>query len=586
MVQWVLTDRVDLSKDAQRQQVGAPEALMLPGDNLAHKWQVVVTDDGEAVDLSGASVTGAFLRQDGDTVAVVGSALDNVATVVLPQECYAVEGIMRGIMRVTVGTQVTTVVEKLFRVSQDIGDQIIDPGEVIPDYNTLLTQCAALQELTGDAQQVVDAAQATIGYTVWSCLEQRGGTIAASTGKWANVGSANYAHVLIPVAEGDVISMTSPSVQAGNYGFLTADETPVQGNLAPLVDGTSITAIGKGKTVLATAPATALYLYLQTKNSTTGVWETDVYINGVHINVSAVGMLEELAADVAGRVQVKPLRVVTDSSYFYVYAPTLRAGYSLRYKVEHFVNAGTQADGWVVRVVDLVTGSDTVVNSIVVEGEWEMAIKLSGRDDFIGVKNHGSEEQFGYQIYVDGVPIVYAAGAEYECSSVGFTQQTHMYDPADTSSNVGDHFIRVEITAEGVEMDERVHWLVSDSTGAGAFIAMLPIARTDGATQITDSAYDDLTFKAYDVSTAGFDNYIHDYVQGRRGFWISGASSGISASVQVEADNLPASGYGFVQNTDNYNKIYFSWCGNGTAISAGDVWAWRARFGLSYNGGV
>lgn len=157
MVQWILTDRVDLSKDAQRQQVGAPEALMLPGDNEAHRWEITVLNNGEAADLTGASVAGYFLRSDGETVAVVGSVTGNVISVVLAQECYAIEGLMRVIVRVTLNGVITTVIQRLFRVQQDIGDQIIDPGEVIPDIDELLAQIAAMEAATAAANAAAAA---------------------------------------------------------------------------------------------------------------------------------------------------------------------------------------------------------------------------------------------------------------------------------------------------------------------------------------------------------------------------------------------------------------------------------------------
>lgn len=158
MVQWVIADRVDLSKDAQRQQVGAPEALMLPGDNEAHRWEITVLNNGEAAELAGASVAGYFLRSDGETVAVVGSVNGNVISVVLAQECYAFEGLMRAIVRVTLNGVITTVIQRLFRVQQDIGDQIIDPGEVIPDIDELLAQIAAMETATAAANAAAAAA--------------------------------------------------------------------------------------------------------------------------------------------------------------------------------------------------------------------------------------------------------------------------------------------------------------------------------------------------------------------------------------------------------------------------------------------
>lgn len=160
MAQWLIQDTVDLRADAQKQKVGAPEALMLPGDNEAHRWSVTVLNGGGAADLAGASVAGYFLRSDGETVMVVGSVTDgNVVTVTLAQECYAIEGLMRAIVRVTQNGAVTTLIQRLFRVQQDIGDQIIDPGEVIPDIDELLAAVAAMEAATVDCVNATEACE-------------------------------------------------------------------------------------------------------------------------------------------------------------------------------------------------------------------------------------------------------------------------------------------------------------------------------------------------------------------------------------------------------------------------------------------
>ena len=58
---WVIEQDIDLRCGAQMPQIW-PNALMLTGDNLAHTWRVRVFDGGEAVALTGATVTGYFVR--------------------------------------------------------------------------------------------------------------------------------------------------------------------------------------------------------------------------------------------------------------------------------------------------------------------------------------------------------------------------------------------------------------------------------------------------------------------------------------------------------------------------------------------
>ena len=99
---WMIEQDVDLRCGAQTPQIW-PNALMLIGDNLAHTWRVRVFDGGGAVALTGATVTGYFVRTDGNTVAVQGSVEGSTAIVTLAQACYAFEGDLKGVMRLTLG---------------------------------------------------------------------------------------------------------------------------------------------------------------------------------------------------------------------------------------------------------------------------------------------------------------------------------------------------------------------------------------------------------------------------------------------------------------------------------------------------
>jgi len=297
MVQWVITDRVDLSKDAQRQQVGAPEALMLPGDNEAHRWEITVLNNGEAADLAGASVAGYFLRADGETVAVVGSVTGNVISVVLAQECYAFEGLMRAIVRVTLNGVITTVIQRLFRVQQDIGDQIIDPGEVIPGIDELLAQIAAMEAATAECEEVTEAAHAvtdTVGYTIFSGLDERQGNI-AGTGNWSSINN-KYLHRLIKVKPTDTLSITANSLKTAYYALLTSDSAPVNGQPAPLCEGTSAGTVNVGTTKAITIPEDAQFLLVMSLRNNEQVTPAAITLNGVN---TCISIAENFKSDTA-----------------------------------------------------------------------------------------------------------------------------------------------------------------------------------------------------------------------------------------------------------------------------------------------
>ena len=153
---WLIEQEIDLQRGAQAPQVW-PNALMLCGDNNAHTWRVTVLDGGEAAQVAG-SVTGYFVRPDGNTVAVQGSMTGNVASVVLAQACYAQEGDVKAVLRLSVSTGAkVTLAALILPVRNVLTDSIIDPGEVIPSLDELLAQIASMEQLEDEVSAAESA---------------------------------------------------------------------------------------------------------------------------------------------------------------------------------------------------------------------------------------------------------------------------------------------------------------------------------------------------------------------------------------------------------------------------------------------
>ena len=153
---WLIEQEIDLQRGAQAPQVW-PNALMLCGDNNAHTWRVTVLDGGEAAQVTG-SVTGYFVRPDGNTVAVQGGMTGNVASVVLAQACYAQEGDVKAVLRLSVSTGAkVTLAALILPVRNVLTDSIIDPGNVIPSLDDLLAQIASMEQLEDDISSAESA---------------------------------------------------------------------------------------------------------------------------------------------------------------------------------------------------------------------------------------------------------------------------------------------------------------------------------------------------------------------------------------------------------------------------------------------
>lgn len=283
------------------------------------------------------------------------------------------------------------------------------------------------------------------------------------------------------------------------------------------------------------------------------------------------------------------------SEYMYYYLPT-NSGKWIRYKFNHFVSAATNADGWVQREVDLVSADKSnVIMPLVAAGEWEMAVMLTGRGDFIGCQNHGSEVSTLTNFYFDGIGQPVTNGFKTTVSEIKITEKSTMYDPADEVTVVGYHYKEYIITYNGIKIHQRIDWIVTDSAGK-SYVAMLPAVRGNdpwSAIQVTDRAYDGYHFDVSNTATATFDpNTISSEIYRGNEFNIYGTSSKVSMTMKCDIVNRPASSFAFLSHGDPDHNIYYSkwycaYCGGDNqafTITAGDTWEWTSEYHITYTG--
>lgn len=99
-------------------------------NQFAHAMQVaVVDDDKQPVELTGVSVVGTFLNNDGVTVdPIVGTVDGNVASVLLPPGCYVCPGWYCFTMNLVFGGASRTVLWVEGMVERNVSGNISDPG--------------------------------------------------------------------------------------------------------------------------------------------------------------------------------------------------------------------------------------------------------------------------------------------------------------------------------------------------------------------------------------------------------------------------------------------------------------------------
>ena len=123
------------------------------GDNMAHRWNVMVLRQGSPADLAGYIARAYFLRRDGRTVVLDASIEGNTVSVTLDEACYAVPGEVRAILRLSSGSNVNiTIAYTLFTVITATSNTMVDPGHIIPDLSELLAKIADVETAAQDAR--------------------------------------------------------------------------------------------------------------------------------------------------------------------------------------------------------------------------------------------------------------------------------------------------------------------------------------------------------------------------------------------------------------------------------------------------
>lgn len=282
--------------------------------------------------------------------------------------------------------------------------------------------------------------------------------------------------------------------------------------------------------------------------------------------------------------------VESHTNYFYFYKKGTNTDSNkwLRFRFDYWDGESlNNGRGWVLGVVDAVEKiGDTfnVLYPVVKAGEWEMAIRLDGRPDFIGCKQHGSELSFYSKFYVDGTEWI-PDNSSFCCNEIKTVEKLTMYDPDDEITEVGTHRKFYTIDNEKINIKQRIEWTQNLIMGNNdVYVAMLPIIRGNDETtsyQITDKAYNDDSYEEIDVSLPNHDarTALHEPNK----WTLYSNSAGISASVKsVSKEKLPGAN-SFIQNSASYNKVYFNYCEPQHSVSNGDVWENEITYKLNIN---
>ncbi len=208
--------------------------------------------------------------------------------------------------------------------------------------------------------------------------------------------------------------------------------------------------------------------------------------------------------------------------------------------------------------------------------EWDMALRLDGRPDFIGGYAHGDEIFSSLSVEIDGE----AAEITSFLSLTAFdrlviTVGSIGYDPNDSTTPALKHFKKYLIDKEGITLEQRVEWL-GDYTLGASYMAMMPPLKS-----LTDKFYTNVDRTPKEAISS------YGSVMGATEATVFGSESGIAFSMSVPKYPILAGGNRFLM-TDNkggpYNKMYFVIC-KGAKVSLGDVWETETKYSIT-NGNI
>lgn len=268
-----------------------------------------------------------------------------------------------------------------------------------------------------------------------------------------------------------------------------------------------------------------------------------------------------------------------------IYIPN-KNGY-VNYNFIHTINTAKNADIWRLSIVNLCDKDRHIIKQITKTGaEWEMAIRLSERPDFIGGYAHGDEKFTCMTLYLDGVKTDIASlNRCKQFFEMKIVMDSDGFDPADGCTKVLEHHKEYIITEDGITLEQTIRWCGDYTLDSklGSYLAMMPPLKhsvTENTDVITDSFYTNL-----DKTPVTIGKVLSQEKENVESVCVFGRQSGIYFTMS-RANTFPKCNYGNMMLLSdngglNYNKMYFVFARN-DEVNAGDVWRATTNYKIEW----
>ena len=274
------------------------------------------------------------------------------------------------------------------------------------------------------------------------------------------------------------------------------------------------------------------------------------------------------------------LEVLDNAFNVYVKGSLAESNQYAKYHFKHIVDSGTNANlyrifrSYAARRTgevsfEVMYGGAPVIG----EGEWEFAAQEVGAADFIG-GYHGDELLSGVSLSLDGTSVNLNEPGVQTGQSVTFIQDS-MLNRCDTPhEDVARHQKNYTVTKDGITLTQKIDWLKALTLKHG-YVAMLPVNRKAGATQLTHKVQVlDPEGKVFDVpeknsQTSGIELTKEQFGVKKVKAW--GEETGIEVTLENQMGETLEGANFLMMVRDNDNKFYFDYCWNYTT-QIGEIW--------------
>lgn len=215
--------------------------------------------------------------------------------------------------------------------------------------------------------------------------------------------------------------------------------------------------------------------------------------------------------------------------------------------------------------------SDT---EVVIDGEWECAIQERGASDFMGGTAHGDENELMSFGYLDGKLLSFDANFDVTGSKFEFISTSELNRVGSPTKFVCNHVKKYTITVDAIEVDQTFKFL-EDLDLVASYISMFPVHR-----EYTSKAWRLGRDLIEDISR---DNHVQDRTYGNK-HKVFMMGDKLTATVDIECDTTHESTLYISGSTGpSYNKVYYSFVGNGDKVSKNEVVNIKTIYSIDMN---